>query len=80
VVGRGGAGLPAGEQVAQERLEVAAGGRLQARATLAQEDVGLPHRDQIGGDCAGRAVPGVQVPLEGADERVRAERVHEQEG
>jgi hypothetical protein len=80
VVGRGGTGLPAGKQVAQECLEVGPGGRLQAGATLAQEDVGLPHRDQIGGDCAGRAVPGVEVPLEGADERVRAEWVHEQEG
>jgi hypothetical protein len=80
VVGRGGAGLAAGKQVAQERLEVAPGGRFQARAAGTQEDVGLPHRDQIGGDGAGRAVPGVQVPLEGADERVRAERVHEQEG
>jgi hypothetical protein len=78
VVGGGGAGLAAGEQVAQERLEVAAGGRLQARASLAQEAVGLPDRDEIAGDRAGRAVLGVQVPLEGADEQVRAEGVHEQ--
>jgi hypothetical protein len=80
VVGGGGAGLAAGQQVAQERLEVAAGGRLQAGATLAQEGVGLPHGDEIGGDGAGRAVLGVQVPLQGADEGVRAERVHEREG
>ena len=78
MVGGGGAGLAAGEQVAQERLEVAAGGRRQARASLAQEAVGLPDRDEIAGDRAGRAVLAVQVPLEGADEQVRAERVHEQ--
>ena len=47
VVGGGGAGLAAGQEVAQERLEVAAGGRLQAGATLAQESVGLPHGDEI---------------------------------
>jgi transposase len=64
----------------QKCLEVAAGGHLQAGATLAQEGVGLAHRDQIGSDRPGRAVLGVEVPLEGADERFRAERVHEQEG
>jgi hypothetical protein len=80
VVGGGGAGRPAGEQVTHECLEVAAGGGLQAGAAAAQEGAGLPHGDEIGGDRAGRAVLGVEVPLEGADERVRAERVHEQEG
>jgi ribulose 1,5-bisphosphate synthetase/thiazole synthase len=53
VVGGGSAGLAAGEQVAQERLEVAAGGGLKAGATLPQEGVGLPYRDEIGGDRAG---------------------------
>jgi hypothetical protein len=47
VVGGGGAGLAAGEQVAQERLQVAARGRLQAGSMLAQEGVGLPDRDEI---------------------------------
>jgi hypothetical protein len=40
----------------------------------------MRHGDEIGGDRAGRAVLGVEVPLEGADERVGAEEVHEQEG
>jgi hypothetical protein len=53
VVGRGGAGLAAGEQVAQERLEVGPGGGLQAGATLAQEGVGLPHGDEIRDDGPG---------------------------
>jgi hypothetical protein len=60
--------LRRGEQVAQERLQAAAGGRLQA--TAAEEGVGLPHRDQMGGDGSGRTVLGVEVPLQGADERV----------
>jgi succinate dehydrogenase/fumarate reductase flavoprotein subunit len=41
MVGGGGAGLAAAEQVAEECLEVAAGGGLQAGVTLAQEGVGL---------------------------------------
>jgi hypothetical protein len=53
VVGGGGAGLAAGEQVAQERLEVATAGGLQTAATLAQEGIGLPDGDEIGGDRAG---------------------------
>jgi hypothetical protein len=79
VGGGGGAGRPAGEQVRHEGLEVGPGGGLQAGATLTQ-DVGLPHGDQIGGDGAGEAVLGIEVSLEGADEPVAAEGVHEQEG
>jgi hypothetical protein len=41
VVGGGGAGLPAGEQVAQERLEIGPGGGLQAGAAASEEGVGL---------------------------------------
>jgi hypothetical protein len=66
-----------GYQMGHERLQVGPGGGLQASAAAAQEGVGLPYRDEMGRDGAGRADLGVPVPLEGAEERVAAGRVHE---
>jgi hypothetical protein len=71
---------PGGQQVAHERLQVGASGGLDACTSAAQEHVGLPHRDEVGGDGAPGAVLGMQVPLERADERVAGGLVHDPKG
>jgi hypothetical protein len=60
---------PTGERVGQERLEVGPGGA--ARQVPRRRRRCRPaHGDEVGGDGAGRAVLGVQVLLEVAEERV----------
>lgn len=54
---------------AHERLEVGPGGGMLVGAAAAQEGVGLPHGDEQVVRGSGRAVLGVQVPLDGAEER-----------
>jgi hypothetical protein len=61
-----------GEQVAYEGFHVGVGGGLDGGVAGAQEGASLAEADQVGGDGALGAVLGEQVPLEGADERVRA--------
>jgi hypothetical protein len=76
VVGSGGAGRAVGEEVAEEGLQVGAGGVGEGRAAGAEERLGLAGAGQVLGDGVVGAVLGSQVPCEGSDQRAQVGRFH----
>jgi hypothetical protein len=63
-----------GEQVAEERFEVGSTSVDQAEAPSGQEGLGLAECHEVAGDGALGAVGGTQVPLERAEQGLRAAR------
>jgi hypothetical protein len=76
VVGGCGTGRAVGEELAEDGLQVGAGGVGERFAAGVEERLGLAGAGQVLGDRVVGAVLGSQVPREGSDQRAQVGRFH----